>query len=76
MDGTYITPFAFKFKTSHIASGIILDTTWRLLQRYIVSIPPLIVANVGIPLDFTFTLIYRFFMKLCKIPILLQSVRT
>ena len=69
MDATYKIPFAFKLKTSYIANRMILDTTWRILQRYIVSIPPLIVANGGILLDFTFaliedTLIYRFYYNL------------
>ena len=34
-----------------------LDTTWRLLQKYVVSIPTLIIKNVGIPIGFTFSLV-------------------
>lgn len=68
MGGTYITPFASKLITSDIGSGMMLDTTWHLLQRYVVSVPTLIVANVGIPLGFTFALvedtsIYRDFFE-------------
>lgn len=36
---------------------MMLDTTQQFLQRYVVSIPTLIVANVGIPLSFTFALV-------------------
>lgn len=68
MGGTYITPFTKKLITSAIGSGMMLNTTWQLLQRYVVSIPTLIIAIVGIPLGFTFalvedTFIYRDFFE-------------
>lgn len=37
--------------------GIMLDTTWRLFQHYVVSIPDIIITNIGLPIGFSFGLI-------------------
>lgn len=33
-----------------------LDTTWLILNKYVTSIPILIIHGIGIPLGFTFNL--------------------
>lgn len=38
-------------------TGMMLDTTWFVLQNYVTSFPTLIAGNVGIPIGFTFSLI-------------------
>ena len=43
-------------------NGLMLDTTWQLLQKYVVSIPTLIIKNVGIPIGSTFSLIEDIFI--------------
>lgn len=53
----YITPFASSIIKDPNVNGMMLDTTWRLLQKYIVSIPTLVIKNVGVPIGFTFSLI-------------------
>ena len=55
--GTYITPWASSLLRGKTASGIILDTTWNLLQHYVCSIPTLAIQNVGLPIGFTFSLV-------------------
>ena len=55
--GTYITPFASSMLQGGTASGIMLDTTWNLLQHYVCSIPTLAIYNVGLSIGFTFSLV-------------------
>ena len=57
LGGTFITPFASSLVCEPRVSGIMLDTTWKLLQNYVCSIPTLIIPNVGVPIGFTFSLI-------------------
>lgn len=57
LGGTFITPLASSLVCEPRVSGIMLDTTWKLLQNYVCSIPTLIIQNVGVPIGFTFSLI-------------------
>lgn len=57
LGGTFISPWAPSLIQGGKASGIILDTTWNLLQHYVCSLPSLVVFNVGIPIGFTFSLV-------------------
>lgn len=38
LNGTHITPFASSLIQDPNVNGLMLDTTWRLLQKYVVSI--------------------------------------
>lgn len=57
LGGIYITPVASSLVCESRVSGMMLDTTWKLLQNYVCSIPALIIHNVGVPIGFTFSLI-------------------
>ena len=37
-----------------------LDTTWSVLKNYVVSIPTVIIRNVGLPIGFSFSLVEDF----------------
>lgn len=41
---------------------MILDTTWKILQKYVVSIPTLIICNIGVPIGFTFCIVENTFI--------------
>ena len=72
MSGSYITPFASSLIKHLHMSGMMLDTTWKLLQKYVVSIPTLIICNTGVPFGFTFSFVEdtfrtRIFLTLFRI---------
>lgn len=39
---------------------MMLDTTWSVLKNYVVSIPTVIIRNVGLPIGFSFSLVEDF----------------
>ena len=56
IDGIYISPFVeelFNKKEEYI-DGLIMDTTWKIVSKYVTSILMTCVRNVGIPVAFTF----------------------
>ena len=57
MAGAYINPYARILVQNPEAKGIMLDTTWKLLQHYVVSIPEIIITNIGLPIGFSFGII-------------------
>ena len=57
MSGTFLNPYASSIVRETRAAGLLLDTTWKLMQHYVVSIPTVVINNVGLPLGFSFGLI-------------------
>ena len=56
IDGIYISPFVdelFNKRASYI-DGLILDTTWKVVSKYVTSILMTCIRNVGVPVAFTF----------------------
>ena len=60
LKGVYFTPFANNLVKDNLVQGMMLDTTWNLLSNYVVSIPTVIICNVGIPIGFSFSLVEDF----------------
>ena len=54
--GTYFSPFAAGLVQNTYVKGIQLDTTWTIIDKYVTSIPTLIIGNVGMPIGFSFSL--------------------
>lgn len=68
LGGTYISPFACSLVENKIVDGMMLDTTFSIIQNYYTSIPTLVIQNAGVPIGFTFGLtenekIYSEFFK-------------
>lgn len=68
LGGTYISPFACSLVENKLVNGMMLDTTFSIIQNYYTSIPTLVIQNAGIPIGFTFGLtenekIYSEFFK-------------
>ena len=57
LGGVFINIYAKYIVLDSKRSGLMLDTTWKLLQHYVVSIPTVIIHNVGVPLGFSFGII-------------------
>lgn len=73
MSGYYITPFASSLINKEHVNGMMLDTTWKLLQKYAVLISTLIICNIGVLIGFTFsnieeTFIFKDFFDNFRIP--------
>ena len=56
VDGVYISPYAKSIleENRDIIDGMMLDTTWKLIQNYVVSILVASSCNVSVPLGFSF----------------------
>lgn len=54
--GTYISPYALSLIQNVHVAGIMLDTTWTVLNHYVTSFPTVIINNVWIPLGLSFSL--------------------
>ena len=56
IDGVYISPFALDLltKNNDLVSGLLLDTTWRVISKFVTSILMITACNVGIPIAFAF----------------------
>lgn len=56
IDGVYISPYAKSILKDNAAlvDGMMLDTTWKLMQNYVTSILVASVCNVSVPLGFSF----------------------
>ena len=57
MSGTFLNPYASSIVRETRASELLLDTTWKLMQHYVVSIPTVVINNVGLTLGFSFCLV-------------------
>ena len=57
LNGTYIVPYANQLITNPLANGLMLDTTWTILNKYVTSIPTVVIQNVGIPIGMSFALV-------------------
>lgn len=62
MSGSYITSFASSLIKNEHVSGMMLDITWKLLQKYVVSIPTLIICNIDVPIGFSFFIVEDTFL--------------
>lgn len=56
----YYSPFAYHLVKNSLVQGMMLDTTWSVLKNYVVSIPTVIIRNVGLPIGFSFSLVEDF----------------
>ena len=56
LNGTNIAPFASQLVLNTETTGLLLDTTWKILNNYVSSIPTVIIQNVGLPLGMSFGL--------------------
>ncbi|KAK8882561.1 hypothetical protein M9Y10_045203 [Tritrichomonas musculus] len=56
LKGTYISPLACNLIRSINTAGIMLDTTWTVLNHYVTSLPTVVIGNVGIPIGISFSL--------------------
>ena len=60
LKGIYFTPFCCELVKNTLVQGMMLDTTWSVLKNYVVSIPTVIIRNVGLPIGFSFSLVEDF----------------
>ena len=56
IDGIYISPFVVSLfnNNDELIDGLIMDTTWKVVSKYVTSILMICVRNVGLPIAFTF----------------------
>lgn len=55
--GIYLSPFAKSImgeKNKNYVDGLLMDTTWHVINNYVTSILMVSVCNVGLPLGFSF----------------------
>ena len=57
MSGTYISLYAFSLIQNINVAGIMLDTTWTIINHYFASIPTAVIHNANIPIGFSFSLV-------------------
>lgn len=57
LNGNYIAPFASQLVMNPLVDGLMLDTTWTILNKYVTSIPTMVIQNVGIPIGLSFALV-------------------
>ena len=57
VNGIYISPFTQSLfgENEGIIQGLLMDTTWRVMSKYVASILMCTSHNVGIPTSFTFS---------------------
>ena len=56
IDGIYISPLIESLFNEHeeLIDGLLMDTTWKVINKYVTSILMVTIRNVGVPIAFTF----------------------
>jgi hypothetical protein len=52
--GWYVSPWAQSILEKNSVDGLMLDTTWKVIHKYMTTIITAVYRNVGIPLEFAF----------------------
>ena len=56
LNGIFVSNYAKSILTENKISGLMVDTTWKVMSHYVTSILMAIIGNTGIPLSFSFGL--------------------
>jgi hypothetical protein len=56
LKGCYVAPFTYAIFRDYpeLISGLLMDTTWRVIRLYVTSILTIVIANTGIPIAVSF----------------------
>ena len=73
LDGIYISPFVLSLfkKREDLIHGLLMDTTWKIINKFVTSILMISIRNVGFPIAYAFgpaedKVLYEKFIKQFK----------